>query len=93
MKEKSSWKMHTFKTRIRKKATAPENPIWIMVSVMGNGKLKYFGESTHCKKIQIVMLKNFKREKVRNTFRVLYNHIEKINTKKRMAVQVTKWVM
>ena len=44
---KSSCK-RTFKTRIRKNATAPENPIWIMVSVIGNGKLKYFGESTHC---------------------------------------------
>lgn len=27
-----------------------------MVSVIGNGKLKYFGERTHCNKIQIVIL-------------------------------------
>lgn len=31
------------------KATAAEKPIWIMVSVIGSGKLKYFGERTHYK--------------------------------------------
>lgn len=41
---------NTLRTRMRKNATAPENPIWIMVSVIGNGKLKYLGERTHCNK-------------------------------------------
>jgi hypothetical protein len=39
----------TLKIRMRKNATAPENPIWIMVRVIGYGKLKYFVERTHCR--------------------------------------------
>ena len=46
----------TLNMRTRKNATSPENPIWIMVSVIGNGKLKYLWERTHCNKIQIVIL-------------------------------------
>jgi hypothetical protein len=38
----------TLKTRTSKNATAPENPMWIIVSVIGNGKSKYFGDRTHC---------------------------------------------
>ena len=41
--------MRTLKTRMRKNATTPENPIWIIVRVIGYGKLKYFVERTHCK--------------------------------------------
>jgi hypothetical protein len=37
----------TLNTRIRRKATNPENPIWIIVNVIGSGKLKYFGDRTH----------------------------------------------
>lgn len=48
-------KKYTLKTRTRKKDTAPENPIWIMVSVIGSGKLKYLGDSTHCKNINMAI--------------------------------------
>lgn len=54
-KKTKRWKgfsSHTLNTRTRKNATSPENPIWIMVSVIGNGKLKYFCERTHYKRIR-----------------------------------------
>lgn len=52
---------HALKTRTRKKATAPENPIWIMVSVIGSGKLKYLGESTHYKNIKVTVRRRKKK--------------------------------
>lgn len=36
------------KARMSKNATMLEKPMWIMVSVMGYGKLKYFADKTHC---------------------------------------------
>lgn len=39
----------TLKTETRRNATKPENPMCIIVSVIGKGNLKYFGERTHCK--------------------------------------------
>lgn len=45
---------HTFRTRISRKATPPEKAIWIIVSVIGNGKLKYNVERTHCNKPMVI---------------------------------------